>query len=352
MSTPTYRLLGGPGSPYSLKMRAALRYRRLPHVWVVPQGYINQGGELAAAGKTTIPVLQLPEDGRYWADSTPMIYALEQRHPGQRPLIPDDAADAFLAHLIEDFADELLVLAMFAFRWGHEPDLQFCPRRQLTGWMGGVPRDTFEAYVAQFTQRQVNMMRQLGGLEANLSVYQHIYHGVLRQIESLLTEQRYLFGSQPSLAEIGLFGQLSQCAIDYTASDYMKRHAPRAFQWIQDLDDASGVEGAWCQPGEAAPGALAGLLALVAETYLPYANAQLQAVADGDAAVAVTLAGWHFSGSVRPYTANCLLWLKAEYACLDDPARARVDQALGRNAVALLQFANGEADRVPPHVPA
>lgn len=351
MTPQTYRLLGGPGSPYSLKMRAALRYRRLPHVWVVPQGYINQGGELAAAGKTTIPVLQLPEDGRYWADSTPMIYALEQRHPGQRSLIPSDPADAFLAHLIEDFADELLVLPMFAHRWGFEADRQFCPRRQLTGWMGAAPTEIFEAYVAQFTQRQVNLLQVLGGME-NLPVYEHIYHGVLRQIEMLLTEQRYLFGTRPSLAEMGLFGQLSQCAIDSTASDYMKRHAPRAFQWVQDLDDASGVDGAWRQPGEAAPAALAGLLTLVVQTYLPYAEAQVEAVECGEQQISVALAGLPFTGSVRPYTATSLLWLKAEYAELDDVARARVDSVLGAAAAEVLRWGEREALQVPPHVPA
>ncbi len=79
-----YRILGGPGSPYSLKLRAALRCRRLPHDWIVPPGYLGEGGELKAAGKGMIPVMQLP-DGRYWADSSPMILALEERHPGEQP---------------------------------------------------------------------------------------------------------------------------------------------------------------------------------------------------------------------------------------------------------------------------
>lgn len=348
-----YRLLGGPGSPYSLKMRAALRYRRLPHTWTVPLGYIGSDGELAMANKKMIPVLQLPEDGSYWADSTPMIYALESRHPGQRSLIPSDPADAFLAHLIEDFADELLVLAMFAYRWSGAADLAFCPRRQLAGWLGAMQTDRFEAIVAQFTERQTTLMRAVGPAEVNLPLYETMYLDLLAAIDKLLTQDRYLFGTRPSIAEIGLFGQMSQLAIDPTASNLMKARAPRVFQWVQDLDDASGIDGQWRGAGEAAPDALADLVRLVVRYYAPYALAQARAAADGSTSITLDYGtGLQIVGRANPYTAKCLLWLKDEYARLDDVARGKVDAVLGAaDAGAWLRFGDGEATCVAPHLP-
>lgn len=352
MTDMTYRLLGGPGSPYSLKLRAVLRYRRLPHVWIVPQGYLNQGGELAEAGKPTIPVLQYPEDGSYHADTTPLIYALEKRHPGARSLIPDDPADAFLAHLIEDFADEFLMNALFVYRWSAPEDLEFSPRRQLTGWLGAAPKAQFDAIVAKFQQRQIAQLPIRGGGPENRAMYARFYGEVLNAIEELLTQQRFLFGNRPSLAEIGLYGQLCQMAIDFTPSQIMKTTAPRAFQWVQDLDDASGWEGDWRQPDQPTPSALGRLLGIVTRYYMPYSLACAGAVAAGETSARCRIDSADYAFEVRPYTATCLLWLKAEFAALDTDARARVLAALADpGAEAWLSLSDAEAAVVPPHAP-
>ena len=349
--TGRYRILGGPGSPYSLKRRAAWRYRRIPHDWIVPPGYLGEGGELKAAGKGMIPVMQLP-DGRYWADTTPMILALEARHPGARSLLPDDPGDRFLALLIEDFADEWLVQPMFDFRWGAEADQDFCARRQMAGWLGAMPRAQFDAIIERFRTRQTGVLARLGDREVNRPLLRSTYGEVLAAIEAQLEVSRFLFGGRPSIGDIGLFGQLSQCAIDPSASAIMRRDAVRTFQWVQDLDDASGIEGAWRDPATPDGPGVTRLLDLIGEVFLPYMVANAAAVRDGAPKVSVALRGQPFVARTAPYRANCLGWLKLALADALAAGAGGLEARLRRHGCwEGLQLGPGERETIPPLSP-
>ena len=115
-------IVGVPGSPYSRKLRAVLRYRRVPHAWIV-QG-APEGRGLPRPRVALLPQLVLPgPDGTSEArtDSTPLIRELERIHAG-RSVIPSDPALAFLDALLEDYADEWLTKPMFHYRWAFAAD--------------------------------------------------------------------------------------------------------------------------------------------------------------------------------------------------------------------------------------
>jgi len=309
-------------------MRAILRYRRLPHHWIVPNGYITSSGELRQAGKRVIPVLQFPE-GSYWADSTPLAYELETRHPGQRPIIPPDPGQAFLSHLIEDMADELLVMAMFDLRWGSMDDQAFCARRQLSGWMSPVPAELLEQRMVEFTARQTRT-RAIWVQGDNHVLLMDFYARVLAVMERMLDTSLFLFGGRPSLADFGLYGQLSQCAIDPTASSIMRATSPRTFQWVQTLDDCSGVEGEWA-PAETPGQAVDAMLQLVGEFYLPFLRAQAQAVADAADTYTAPCGERAWTGRPDRYKLKCLIWLRRELANMPAASRESIRPVLQRH---------------------
>jgi glutathione S-transferase len=115
----TVQLIGATASPYTQKMLALLRYRRLPYTvtWGDPATVCESLG-IAPPRPVLLPTFLFNEDGALQAicDSTPVIRRLERDHVG-RSVIPSDPALAFIDYLIEDFADEWCTKYMFHYRW-------------------------------------------------------------------------------------------------------------------------------------------------------------------------------------------------------------------------------------------
>jgi glutathione S-transferase len=316
-----YTIYGGLGSPYSMKMRAILRYRRLPYVW--RQMEMGDDRVFKNVKAPVIPVIQFP-DGTWHNDSTPMIFELERRH-AERSIVPDDPATAFLAYLLEDFADEWGTKAMFHYRWFRERD-----QKQMSEWLAfdrlkGTKRDNVMSAAKIFSERQVGRMPIVGCTPENAPVIEESTRRILALFEAHVTEEPYLFGSRPSLADFGWMGQLSQLATDPTPCDLMRAEFPFTYRWLANLDDASGVEGEWRGADSAA---VKGLLKLAGEIYFPFLIANADAVAKGAETFSVALLGGAYTQGAFKYQAKCLTELRAAYAKLDDAAKAKISGVL------------------------
>ena len=324
MADWVYEVYGALGSPYSLKMRAVMRYRRLPHIWSA----IGLNAEVRAKVKVpVIPVIRFgPDDWRN--DSTPMIQALEALH-AERRLIPDDPGDAFLALLIEDMADEWGTKAMFHYRWAPVED-QLPNAFTLAQQAGlGAPRERIERQAQVLCERQVGRMPLVGCTPETAPLIEATARRVLALIDAHVPESLWLFGARPSLADFGWYGQLSQLARDPTPRDMMRHQFPAAFTWVETLDDASGLAaGAWRDPATTPSAALTGLAAMASQLYLPFLAENAGALAEGRPELSMTLLGLPYSQAPFGYQGKCFTMLKRAYADLPNEARSRVDMAL------------------------
>jgi glutathione S-transferase len=311
-----YRLHGVLGSPYSMKMRALLRYRRIPHIWV--QDFSERQALFGRVKAPVIPLLEYP-DGRVANDSTLLTRDLEARHP-ERGVIPPDPATAFLAFLIEDFADEWVTKAMFAYRWLRPEDQAQMARWLMFDSMPGQGSARQEAMAQQFRDRQVGRMALVGCTAENDPLIVASTRRLLDILDDHVSDGMFLFGSRPSEAEFALFGQLSQLGTDPTAQAMMRRDFPLAYRWLGHVDDLSGLEGEWDGAG-----AMVGpIIHLIGDVYLPFLAGNARAVANNAESFAFEALGYSYSQPPFRYQAKCLLALRTDYAALDRDARAKI----------------------------
>ena len=314
-SSDRYVVVGQNGSPYSMKLRAVMRYRRLPFDWVLRTE--RNMGEFAAVKPLLMPMIRFPGETKWRVDSTPIIDALEQRHPGGRSIIPDSPGRAFLACLIEDFADEWLTKAMFHYRWAYDADIQYASFWIADDFFPDQKGDARAAAAQRFAERQIERMPLVGCTPQNAPIIEATYTRTLDLLESHVGLHDHLFGSRPSIADFGLLGQLKTLATDPTPLAIMRERAQRTESWTRQLDDASGLEGEWYPDRVALPEATVGLLRLAAETYLPFLVANAAAIERGDEKFEVKLLGQTYVQAPFGYQRKCLAALRRRFAALN-----------------------------------
>jgi glutathione S-transferase len=324
-------IVGAPGSPYSRKLRAVLRYRRIPHAWIL-------NGSLEARALPRPRVALLPHvvmpahDGTLEArvDSSPLIRELETRYMG-RGVVPPDPLMAFLDFLLEDYADEWLTKAMFHYRWAFPADVAQAAAVLPRWGRTNQPESEAVELGRTFAARQIERLRVVGSNPTTRATIEESYRRLLTLLDAHLSQSRFVMGARPGASDFGLFGQLTQLvAFDPTPRALALELAPRIVAWVDVVEDLSGLEPTddqWLELN-AIPETLRALLAEVGRVYVPFLLANADALERGASQVECTIDGRPWVQKPFPYQGKCLAWLREGYAALRAADRAAVDGIL------------------------
>ena len=324
------KLKGAPGSPYTRKMMAVLRYRHIPFELLIGDQAAKAG--MPEAKVSLLPTFYLPDErGELEAvvDSTPLIRRFEDAFEG-RHIIPPDPALAFINYLIEDYGDEWLTKAMFHYRWYYPADIEMAAKI-LPRWTNISMSDENLVKMSKFiAERQISRLYVVGSNDITAPVIEDSYRRFLAIIDKLIQQHPFTMGERPGSGDFALYAQLTQLAkFDPTPAAICLAQAPRVHAWTDVVDDLSGCPAAddgWTDIEDAAY--LQDLLTEVGRVYVPALLANAAAMNKGEKEMSTTIDGRPWKQPVFGYQAKCLQWIRQEYVRLEDHQRAQVDALL------------------------
>jgi len=327
------RLVGGVASPYTQKMVALLRYRRLPYAiqWGIPAQVCDAMG-VDKPRPIFEPTFFFSEEGNTQAvcDSTPIIRRLEGL-AGDRSVLPGDPALAFVDYLIEDFADEWCTKYMFHYRWHAKLDADNASTLLPLTMNVAMPEDDHKSFKHGVEERQVSRLYVVGSNDTTASVIDASYRRFLAAMENHLTNQKYMLGNRPAAGDFGLYGQLSQLVgFDPTPRAIAHQVSPRTVAWVDLMRDQSGLEPSeqdWISLADQ-PESLRGLLKEIGRMYAPAQLANARAVQAGEKTWDAEIDGATWTQQTFPYQAKCLRWTNELYQALSEAERASVDEVV------------------------
>jgi glutathione S-transferase len=302
MGQATYTLYTTDNSPYSDKIRALLRYKRIPFVEHTQNMEIRFQVLQARTGKTMVPVVITPEDEAL-NDSTSIAAVLEQRHPSPPTRWKDPAIDT-LAMLLEDYADEWLVRIMLASRWYHAEDAAQNAAMLATAMTHGVYGLSFQRAAKEFPPSIISTVPRMGATPENAEGWYAMLPRIFAAMADPLDGSPFLTGSRAHLADFAFYGMINQIRRDPTGYGWTSAAPKPVLDWLERLENAAKDGGADSDGTPIAdPTQLAALVREAAETYFRMSAANSRALdAGGKDPVRVELAdGFRFEAPPAKY---------------------------------------------------
>ena len=308
--TTTERLFGLELSPYSVKVRSYLRYKRIPHTWITRNAETQ--AEYQKYAKLPLVPLVVTLDGQGLQDSTPIIEYFEERVPDPSIWHPDPMEN-FLSALLEEFGDEWGNKWMFHYRWARDVDQLCSAGRIARAMLPAASEEQHAGMAAQIRERMVNRVWFVGSNAGTAPQIEDSFRDAIALLDAHLASRPYLFGARPAFGDFGLFAQLYELWSDPTPGALIEGRAPHVLDWVHRMlwPRAEGAFEPWSR---LEPTLLPLLASQVGRLFLPWTVANAAAIAAGHEELSVELGGRRWTQKPQKYHAKSLAALRAKYA--------------------------------------
>lgn len=339
-------LMGVPGSPYTRKMLALLRYRRLQYR-LLPASRHKLNPDNERYPQRPEPKVQLlptfylvdkSGEGQAVCDTTPIIRQLEQMRSA-RSVIPKNPILALINYIIEDYGDEWLAKAMFHYRWSYKADIQ--KAGELLPRWSNISEDSaaLSERIQAIRELQISRLRYVGSNEVTKDSIENSFKRFIDKLDKHLNKMGFILGKRPSSCDFAIYGQLTCLALfDPTPQQHILDNAPRVYAWVEIMEDLSGYEclpGDWLSPWRL-PDTLMELLTEIGSIYAPYLIANSNAYAKGLKEFESDIAGSRWKQATFPYQVRCLQGIREKYSKLDPEQAEEADEIFSGTGISAL----------------
>lgn len=319
--TNAYRIFGSELSPYSVKVRSFFRFKGIEHTWI-PRSPAVQAEFQKYAKLPLVPLVVTPKDEGL-QDSTPILERIEAAHR-EPSVVPDDPALAFVSALLEEYGDEWGNKWMFHYRWRYQPDVWSTAERIARQMAGAEDTLAIAQARAAVAERMMGRLGFVGSNDKTQPLIETSFKKATALLDAHLATRPYVLGGRPAMADFGLWGQFYEAATDPTPGALLRASAPHVMAWVKRMLSPK-VEGPFEALAALSPTLQPLLKEEVAELFLPWSQANTQAIERGDKSFTMKLGAAEWTQEPQKYHARSLAEIRRKYAAAKD--------ALGLQAV-------------------
>ncbi|MEM6730185.1 MAG: glutathione S-transferase family protein, partial [Myxococcota bacterium] len=224
-------------SPYSAKVRAYLRAKKIPFRERVPSFWTLSRPIARAVGKAVMPTV-VTETGEWLQDSSEIIDQLEGRY-SDPPIVPETPVQALASHLLELHGDEWLPTVIMHTRWNTPENSSFAINEFARDGFPWLPLFVSRPLAGKVAQRMQSYRSRLGITENTAPGIEGFGRSLIAHLEAHLATHAFVLGGRPTLGDFSLYGPLWAHVYRDPGSRSWFDDAPQVVGWMERMHDAS-----------------------------------------------------------------------------------------------------------------